>query len=990
MSEPAPTTPTNPAPADLDALAPGSDEPRFGAPAEAGELGTLAGYRVQKLLGKGGMGAVYLALDAELNRPVALKVMLPRYAADARASERFRREARAAAAVKHDNVVTVYRVGQDERAGPFIAMEFLSGHPLDEYLRRKGRLTVPQALRVGAEAASGLAAAHALGLVHRDIKPANLWLEAPNGRVKILDFGLARPVDANTFAGDLTRTGQVVGTPAYMSPEQARGEAVDHRSDLFSLGVLLYQLCTGARPFDRGSLMANMIALGTEHPTPVRALNADVPEALERVIHHLLEKEPAARPQSGSEVAAALRALERGAGAPPGDFTVTQAVPQVVYVPIQVSEFEPNAAFAHLTDTSSGAPSSAVPEAEPVHRGRFPRWAVAALAALALGGAGAAALYFNRAPADVAKLPQPDPKQPDPKQPDPKQLVPPRAKQKEPDPQRAAAEWVLSKGGRLVLTTGQNVNALDDLPPLPGVEAILFERYAFADADVERLRPLLSLRHFVCAAPPALTDDGLAALLALPQAAEFTRLVVGSPKLSAKAVAGVTKCKKLTYLSLLNVPLAGQLGFVRDLPALEHLFVGNTGIGDADLAVLAEVPRLLSLYAFDNPGVTAKGLEALAGRVRLTALDLSRTGATGAGARVALNFPSLSWLAASGLTGDDARALCQLGLLQHVHFTDSPLGAGALAALGKLPELKSVDVSGSGVTDADLDAFAPPAALAGLTLNRTKVSTPAAKRFLARYPKCVVTFDYDPKADADRKFAEWAVANGGSVRVFGHTEPFTRTSALPKAAFRAYWVAFPLNGYSFTDADIDRFRDTGLTWFALAGPHAVTDDGLKKWAAFPEAARAQCVQLGNRTITAKGYAHLAAFKELTALHLPDSNVTDDALAVCKHLPKLQALSLERTPVGDAGLKHLEGSALEHLLLLETKVGDAGAASLATIPALTKLSLRGTQLTDAGLARLQALKNLTELDVTDTRVTKAGVEALHKALPTCTVKANPAK
>src|SRR5262249_46369501 len=160
----------------------------------------------------------------------ALKVMLPRYATDPAARARFLREARAAARVKHDNVVTVYEA--DERDGvPYIAMEFLEGYPLDEYLRKKGCPPIPQALRIAAEAAAGLAAAQNLGLVPRDVKPANLWLEAPQGRVKVLDFGLARPVDAEA---ELTRAGAVVGSPAYMSPEQARGERVDHRTDLFS------------------------------------------------------------------------------------------------------------------------------------------------------------------------------------------------------------------------------------------------------------------------------------------------------------------------------------------------------------------------------------------------------------------------------------------------------------------------------------------------------------------------------------------------------------------------------------------------------------------------------------------------------------------------------------------------------------------------------------------------------------------------------------
>ena len=290
----------------------GSAVPHFGPPAGAGEVGTLGPYRVLKELGKGGMGAVYLALDTRLDRKLAFKVMLPEFAADTNAKERFLREARAAAKISHDNVVIVHEA--DERDGvPYIAMQYLQGYPLDEYLKTKGVPPLPHVLRIARETALGLAAAHALGLVHRDIKPANLWLEAPNGRVKVLDFGLAKPVDAEA---ELTKSGAVVGTPAYMSPEQARGQKVDARTDLFSLGAVLYRLCTGKTPFDGPNVMAVLMALGTEDPTPVRELNPNVPEPLAQLIHQLLAKKADDRPQTATEVAKRLRTILEQLAAP--------------------------------------------------------------------------------------------------------------------------------------------------------------------------------------------------------------------------------------------------------------------------------------------------------------------------------------------------------------------------------------------------------------------------------------------------------------------------------------------------------------------------------------------------------------------------------------------------------------------------------------------------------------------------------------------------
>ena len=335
--------------------------PHFGPPAGAGEVGTLGPYRVLKELGKGGMGAVYLALDTRLDRKLAFKVMLPEFAADTNAKERFLREARAAAKISHDNVVTVFEA--DERDGvPYIAMQYLQGYPLDEYLKTKGAPALPHVLRIARETALGLAAAHALGLVHRDIKPANLWLEAPNGRVKVLDFGLAKPIGSDA---DLTKSGAVVGTPAYMSPEQARGQKVDSRTDLFSLGAVLYRLCTGKTPFDGPNVMAVLMALGTEDPTPVRELNPNVPEALAALIHQLLAKKADDRPQTATEVAKRLRTiLEQLAAPTAAESSVPMAtaadlstsMPVVVHalpmqppivVPMQITA-QPESAFANL------------------------------------------------------------------------------------------------------------------------------------------------------------------------------------------------------------------------------------------------------------------------------------------------------------------------------------------------------------------------------------------------------------------------------------------------------------------------------------------------------------------------------------------------------------------------------------------------------------------------------------------------------------------
>ena len=283
-----------------------ADYPFLRPPVEADEIGRLGNYRVLKLLGQGGMGYVFLAEDADLRRPVALKVMKPDHDPDDTGCERFLREARLMASIKHEHVVTVFQVGQEGRA-PYLAMELLHGKSLADWMKRAPRVGGPVLIRLGRQIAAGMAVIHGHGLIHRDIKPANVWLEAPRGRVKILDFGLARVAEDDAR---LTQTGTVVGTPSYMSPEQARGEALDPRSDLFSLGSLLYELAAGARPFEAPTTMGVLTALALNDPTPLHRLRPDLPEDYSDLVMQLLAKDPARRPASAEEVVARLQKID--------------------------------------------------------------------------------------------------------------------------------------------------------------------------------------------------------------------------------------------------------------------------------------------------------------------------------------------------------------------------------------------------------------------------------------------------------------------------------------------------------------------------------------------------------------------------------------------------------------------------------------------------------------------------------------------------------
>jgi len=274
--------------ANLDFLTP-VDDARY--------LGRFGEYLIERVIGRGGFGIVLQAFDPPLRRIVALKVLAPHLSSNAAACLRFSREAKAAAAVVHDHVITIHSVG--DKPLPHLVMQFVAGHSLQEKLDKSGPLEVKEVLRIGMQTAAGLAAAHKHGQVHRDIKPANILMENGVERVKITDFGLARAADD----ASMTQSGVVAGTPQYMSPEQARGDTVDARSDLFSLGSVLYAMCAGHPPFRATTTMGVLKRVCDDPPRPIREVNPEIPQWLAAIIERLMAKRPEDRFGSAQEVA---------------------------------------------------------------------------------------------------------------------------------------------------------------------------------------------------------------------------------------------------------------------------------------------------------------------------------------------------------------------------------------------------------------------------------------------------------------------------------------------------------------------------------------------------------------------------------------------------------------------------------------------------------------------------------------------------------------
>jgi serine/threonine protein kinase/DNA-directed RNA polymerase subunit RPC12/RpoP len=542
-----------------------------------GLLGLLGPYEVREVIGRGGMGVVLKAFEPALHRVVAIKVMAAALAGNATARRRFTREARAAAAVSHDHVVAVH--GVSEAGGlPYLVMQYVAGESLQARLDRTGPLEVAEAVRIGLQTAAGLAAAHAQGLIHRDIKPANLLLEDGVARVKISDFGLARMADDV----QLTQAGVVAGTPEYMAPEQARGEQVDPRADLFSLGSVLYACCTGLPPFRGPTPLAVLRRVSDEAPPPIRSLNPEVPAWLEALVARLMAKDPAQRFQTAAEVAALLEGY-----------------------------------LAHLRQPGVSAPQ--LPPSPPVPRAKTtwpsflsPRPLVfLALAALGLLGSllVLAALLREKSP---------------------------------PDPERAVA--ALEKLGATIQRDGnqpgnpvvvvrlKDTKVTDaDLEPLAAFPQLrILDLTGATNVTDSALKGLASLTRLqeLYLGQTTVTDAGLKDLAPLTNLQKLGLEATGVTDAGLKDVAVLTQ---LQYLNLGRTAVTDAgLKDLAPLTQLQVLGLYHTGMTDAGLKELAAFPQLQKLMLGDT-AVTDAGLKDLAGLKELKRLEVPRTKVTATG-----------------------------------------------------------------------------------------------------------------------------------------------------------------------------------------------------------------------------------------------------------------------------------------------------------------------------------------------------------------------
>ena len=731
----------------------------FLAPPQApDEMGRLGCYRILTVLGSGGMGVVFQAEDLRLKRRVALKVMRPEIASQPAARERFLREAQAVAALEHDHIVSIYQVGE-EGGVPFLAMPCLKGSSLEEWLQRGTALSVPQVLRLGRQIARGLAAAHTGGVIHRDIKPANLWLEPEQGgRIKILDFGLARVLQDNVH---LTGSRTIVGTPAYLSPEQANGDRVDHRADLFSLGVVLYRMLTGELPFRGNNTLEILAALCMRSPRPLRDLNAAVPPVLAELVMQLLAKDPVERPASAQAVADLLYSLERQPIRPAGvEQAKTEAVPP---------SLAPESPEAAAVARSRGAARR--------HRGPVVA-AVAVLVLMPLGYFfGGAVLRFATNKGELVV--QVDARDIEIAVKQNGVVVQDRTTKREfvltagdgeievyekasglklatkkftltrggkqtvavelkPTPQqpalvggndRKAAEWVLSLGGRVVLAvddTTRDVGPGDKLPE--GVfqlrEVNLKDKKPSAAGlgHLENLKDLQSINLW----GTGMTDAGMRHLGGLTKLHTLWLNETPLSDIGLKHLQGLTNLTRLE-LQGTRVSNAG-LVHLRGMTKLQILGLDRTRVTDVGLKGLAPL-KDLQFLGLEYLSVSDAGLEHLRGLTNLLQLGLHATLVNDDGMKLLKSLTKLQNLGLSSTQVGDAGLKHLQGLtdLQSLPLMNTRVTDAGLAHLKNLTKLGVLYLNGRKISDVGLEHLQGLTSLRGLTLENTRVTDTGLK-----------------------------------------------------------------------------------------------------------------------------------------------------------------------------------------------------------------------------------------------------------------------
>ncbi len=899
-----------------------SDDLQFLSPSSRPDsLGRLGHYEMLQVLGRGGFGIVFRAFDDILQRVVALKVMAPQIATLSPARKRFLREARSSAAVRHENVVHVYEVG--EQPLPYLVMEFVPGETLQQKLDRCGPLDVPETLRIGRQVAEGLSAAHACDLIHRDIKPGNILLEGGSHKAKITDFGLARAADD----ASISQSGIVAGTPMFMAPEQALGQHIDQRADLFSLGSVLYQMASGRPPFRAPTALAVLKRVAEESPRPIAEIIPETPDWLCGIIAKLHAKDPKDRFQSAREVAdlladceAKLKAKQEvknvlpaatrgeGRGARGGKkWVAAAAVLLLPVIALAVTEF---VGVTHLF-RQQAAP-------DPIEPGSVPAVPAHVAAPFAKAGGGAVLpelppTFKNSIGMEFVIVPKgkswlgggKD------KLGDQEVEIPADFYLGKYEVTQEEWEKVMGENPSHFSRTGDGMDAVKDIP----------------DADLKRF-PVETVSWDQCqvfVAKLNKLEKETGWVYRLPKEAEWEYACRGGP-MSDKADSAFD----FYFAKPTNTLLPEQANFKNDKGLNRTCKVGSyepnrLGLFDMHGNVhelcddtetgADEISRRVTQGgSWANIGMGCRAAN------RITH-GLSARG-DGLGLRVARlpsGAPSPEAKTPPPAVADpDRRAaeyVLSIGGTVRINGADREIRAVADLPRGAF-RLTFVHLNGNKqVTDAGLAAFDNCTNVTELHLVGCKQVTDAG---LAHFKDC--------KALADLR----------------------------------------LSSTRLTDAGLANFKDCKkLTNLELHFTN-VSDEGLRT---LKDCKSLKSIFLEGTHVTDAGLAHLKNCNDLRQLDVPGLPITDTGLAHLKECKYLTLINLNETQVGDAGLEHLKDcKQLVSLSLIGTQVSGAGFIHLKDCKDLANLWLAGTKVNSPGLAHLKGMPLkllwIQNADVTD--------------------------
>lgn len=863
---------------------------------DASQPPLLGDYRVFEVIGRGGMGVVFRAEDVRLRRPVALKLMRPQLAVVRSERQRFMREARAAAAVRDDNVADVYEVGEFNEL-PFIAMPLLQGETLQQRLNREGRLPESEVIRIGMEILSGLSAAHAADLVHRDIKPENVWLEEPNGRVKLLDFGLVRPVQTEA---EITHDGAILGTPRYMAPEQASTMPVDQRCDLFSVGSVLYRAVTGKSPFSGTSSMECMAAVMSEkEPAAHRVF--PVSRQLSAILTRLLQKNPEDRFQTAEEVHAALSDAESRAKKRTSFRSLAAGVGVTAALLILLGVI-----IIRVTNPDGSITEYTIPD-----------------------GSGVQVDLTKSESAGVVEVKTADGKT--------VEVKPEMNPSTAPTSEAGIAADLMKRGSTVTVRdfagTVSTLSGADELPLNLKVLNVMFRDQTVSARDVAVLANLRTLEGLEFERSKVQTD-AWAALSALKTVQHIS---IRTDELPIRDLQALKTIPGLVHLQLLNDRyVAGTLAALAEFPQLSILTVGGRA-DDRDLAGLEKLNSVWMLNLTGGGELTNDLFRHIALMKGLKRLNLAASTTLSGDCLSVLKNPDLEALSVGfPVSDDELLSLSGRSSLQSLELYHSRFSPKALAALlGKLPNLRRLDLRSAATSAAHFAALSTSKSLKALSISILPLSNETADELkkltileeLQLHPDCVhdavlpdihaalPKCDVHPQLpDTETTVADWLMNIGAPFEVDGPDgKRFDGNQKLPED-FRIH------------SAD-------------LSGDLAIGPQDLK----YLRGTRAlKRLKLSPKVLSPLSLSYLASLTSLEGIELSGGEFDSDLMPDVAKLPQLN-----------------------HLSFLNSATGRAGIEALAETPKLHVILFRGDLITDSMCAGLPKLPHLKEVSIIET-------------------------